>query len=286
MSQFILSAFADEISPWLEQQMDVLDKFSIRYIEMRGVNNRPLVEHSLDEVRQIKQRLDERGFKISSVGSPIGKILITDDFEPHLALFKHTLEIAKLLQAPFIRMFSFFIAEGDNADNYHDEVVRRWQQFIRAAEPYDVVLLHENEKDIYGDTAERCLRLFNALNSPKVKAAFDPANFIQCGVKPFPQAFELLRQHIVYIHIKDALSANNQVVPAGQGEGEIAAMLQRLDAENYQGFLSLEPHLADFSGFSTLEKSTTATTPHAEGEAAFACATQALLGLLKSQGHA
>lgn len=285
MTQFILSAFADEISPWLEQQMDVLDTFSIQHIEMRGVNNRPLVEHSLEEVRQIKQRLDERGFRISSVGSPIGKIFITDDFAPHLALFKHTLEIAKILQAPFIRMFSFFIAEGDNADNYHEDVVHRWQQFITAAEPYDVVLLHENEKDIYGDTAERCLRLFNALNSPKVKAVFDPANFIQCGVKPFPQAFDLLRQHIVYIHIKDALSANQQVVPAGEGKGEIAAMLQRLDAENYQGFLSLEPHLADFSGFSALEKSTSGSSTQAEGEAAFVCAAQALLGLLKAQGH-
>src|SRR5690606_20606824 len=118
MAKFILSAFADEIDPDLKVQMDVLEEHGIEYIEMRGVNGKNVVEHTLDEIKEIKQQLDERGFKISAVGSPIGKIKITDDFAPHLDLFHHTLEIAKILEAPYIRMFSFFIPKGENPDNY------------------------------------------------------------------------------------------------------------------------------------------------------------------------
>jgi sugar phosphate isomerase/epimerase len=284
MHQFTLSAFADEISPWLETQMDVLDKFNIRHIEMRSVNDRPLVEHTLDEVKLIKQRLDERGFAISSVGSPIGKIGLDEDFDAHLDLFRHTLKIAQILEAPYIRMFSFWMPKDEDPQQYWPEVLHRWQQLVAAAEGYDVTLLHENEKDIFGDTAERCLQLLEALNTPKVKAVFDPANFVQCGVTPFPDAFTLLRKHVVYIHIKDALFATGDVMPAGLGDGRIGDMLAELAACGYQGFLSLEPHLADFSGFKALENSAITSDKMDHGEAAFTCAVNALNSVINERG--
>ncbi|WP_151994047.1 sugar phosphate isomerase/epimerase family protein [Buttiauxella massiliensis] len=284
MHKFTLSAFADEISPWLETQMDVLDKFNIRYIEMRGVNDRPLVEHSLDEVRLIKQRLDERGFAISSVGSPIGKIGMDEDFDTHLALFRHTLEIAQILEVPYIRMFSFWMPKDADPQHHWPEVLRRWQQLVAAADGYHVTLLHENEKDIFGDTAGRCLQLLEALDTPKVKAVFDPANFVQCGVTPFPNAFEALQKHIAYIHIKDALFTTGDVMPAGQGDGRIGDMLEELAASGYHGFLSLEPHLADFSGFKALENAQITSGKMDHGEAAFTCAVNALDNLIQARG--
>ena len=94
MSRFVLSAFADEINMDLKTQMDVLESHGIRFIEMRGVNGKGLVEHPFDEVREIKRRIDDRGFGLSAVGSPIGKIRITDNFEPHLDLFAVSESIA------------------------------------------------------------------------------------------------------------------------------------------------------------------------------------------------
>ena len=77
-----LTGFADEISPDLNVQMDVLDSLDIHYIEMRGVDGRNLCDYSLEEARTVKTRLCERDFALSAVGSPIGKIKISDPFEP------------------------------------------------------------------------------------------------------------------------------------------------------------------------------------------------------------
>ena len=243
MGKFILSAFADEIADDLKTQMDVLEENGIKYIEMRGVNGKPLVRHSSEEVETIKKELDRRGFKISAVGSPVGKIKITDDFEPHLELFKHTLKIAGLLETKYVRMFSFFMPEGKDPAVYRDEVMRRWREFIRAAEGTGLILLHENEKEIYGDTPERCLDLLETIGCSFMKATFDPANFVQCGVETYPRAYGLLKDHIVCMHIKDAVYGDRHVVPAGEGDGKVYEILSALHARGFEGFLSVEPHL-------------------------------------------
>jgi sugar phosphate isomerase/epimerase len=245
MSKFTLSAFADEIDPDLQIQMNVLEECSIKFIEMRSINGKNITEYTLDEVKEIKSQLDERGFRISAVGSPIGKIKITDEFEPHFELFKHTIEIAKILDTQYIRMFSFLIPEDDDPKIYREEVLIRWQKFINAAEGTGIVLLHENEKGIYGDTAIRCLDLLEALNCNYVKAIFDPANFVQCNVQTYPEAYELLKDYIVYLHIKEAVYSDLHVTPAGMGDGRVREILSELHTKGFAGFLSIEPHLSE-----------------------------------------
>ena len=253
MNKYILSAFSDEIDEDLKTQMDVLDQYGIKYIEIRGVNGRNIVQHTLEEVKEIKKALDARGFKISAVGSPIGKILITDDFEPHLELFRHTLEIARILETPYVRMFSFFIPGGDEPAKHREQVLQRLSGFIEAAKGSGIVLLHENEKDIYGDIPERCLDILETMNCDYFRAAFDPANFVQCDAKTYPEGFELLEKYVVHMHIKDALYKDHSVVPAGYGDGRVKEILTRLYSRGYEGILTFEPHLAAFKGFEALE---------------------------------
>ncbi|HBM81917.1 MAG TPA: xylose isomerase [Clostridiaceae bacterium] len=281
MAKFVLSVFADEIAPDLQSQMDVLDKYGIKYIEMRGVNGKCIVDYSLDEVNDIKKQLDKRGFGISAVGSPIGKIGIKDEFEPHLKLFKHTVQIAKILGTKYIRMFSFFMPKGEPPEKYRDEVLRRWGEFVKAAEGEGVILLHENEKEIYGDTAERCLDILKSIDSGIVKAAFDPANFIQCDVKTYPDAYDLLKDYIVHMHIKDALYSNHGVVPSGYGDGNVKQILKKLKDTGYEGFLTIEPHLASFKGFSALEHDAKIDDTSGDGAKMFSIALSALLKILK-----
>ncbi len=284
MAKFILSAFADEIDADLKTQMNVLDEHGIQYIEMRGVNGKNLTQYSLEEVHTIKKQLDARGFKLSSVGSPIGKIKITDDFAPHLELFKHTLEIARIMETQYIRMFSFFIPEGEFPAQYRDEVMNRWRQFIEVAKGSGITLLHENEKEIYGDTADRCLDLLETMNCEFMKAVFDPANFVQCDVNTYPYAFDLLKKHIVYMHIKDAVFSDHHVVPAGYGDGKIKDILTSLYNDGFEGFLSLEPHLGDFLGFAELEKTAFLSAMPDGGPKQFAIATNALKKIIAEIG--
>jgi sugar phosphate isomerase/epimerase len=281
MSTFILSAFADEIDSDLNTQMDVLDQHGIKFIEMRGVDGKNIVHYTLEEVKVIKSRLDARGFKLSAVGSPLGKIGIKDDFAPHLELFKHTLEIAKIMECQYIRIFSFFIPDGEQAETYRDEVIARWSQFARAAEGSGIILLHENEKGIYGDTPERCLDLLQSLNSAHVKAIFDFANFVQCDARNNIEGFDLLKDYVAYIHVKDAVYSDHHVVPAGEGDGCVEEILTHLHANDYEGFLSLEPHLANFAGFADLEPNSPGFDLPEGGARSFAIAVQALKKLLR-----
>jgi L-ribulose-5-phosphate 3-epimerase len=243
MTKFILSAFGDEISPHLDEQMRVLLANGIHFLEFRGLEGKVIIDYPLQEVKNAYQKLADAGIGISAVGSPIGKIPVTEAFAPHLERFKKAIEVAHALKTNNIRMFSFYIPEGNDPARYRDEVLYRWRQFIDAARGSELILLHENEKGIYGDTAGRCRDLLESLNCSYVKATFDPANFVQCGEETYPRAFELLRKHIAYLHIKDARKQDGTVVPAGQGDGKLPEILHALDQSGFEGFLSIEPHL-------------------------------------------
>lgn len=275
-----LSGFADEIDMDLDIQMKVLKKLGMSYVEMRGVDGKGLVEHTVSEAKEIKKRLDSNGIALSSVGSPIGKIKITDEFAPHMELYKHTVELAHMMETPNIRMFSFFMPEQESYEPYRNKVMDQLGQFVEYAKSNDVVLLHENEKEIYGDMADRCLEIMKEFYGSNFKAVFDFANFVQCKQDTL-SAYELLKPYISYIHIKDALWSDASVVPAGMGDGNVETILKKLKDSGYQGFLSLEPHLSDFAGFSALEQHG-AEKKKMSGEEAFTMAHEALMKLLTS----
>lgn len=238
----MITGFADEISHDLEVQLDVLESENIRHLELRGVWGKNVLKLTEDEIVKVKQRLAERGVGVSSIGSPLGKIQITDDFGPHYEDAKHAVRLAKLFGAQFVRVFSFYIPRGEH-DQYRDEVMERMKRMTEIAEQEDVVLLHENEGGIYGDNGERCLDILQTISSPHLRAAFDPANYVQCGVNPFTKAYPLVKDYIEYIHIKDAIMGSGAVVPCGEGDGEVRELFGELSRRGFTGFMSLEPHL-------------------------------------------
>lgn len=274
-----LSGFADEIDMDLGKQIEVLKKLGIHYVEMRGVNGRGLVEHSMNEAKEIKKQLDGAGIRLSSVGSPIGKIKITDDFAPHMELYKHTVEIAHELEAPYIRMFSFFMPENESYAPYKGRVMEQLGQLVDYARASHTVLLHENEKNIYGDVADRCLEMMKAFYGEHFKAVFDFANFVQCR-QDTREAYKMLQPYIAYMHIKDARWSDASVVPAGMGDGHVEELLRLQKAGGYKGFLSLEPHLSDFAGFSALEQNASHNR-RMSGEEAFTLAYETFVRILK-----
>ena len=249
-----LTGFADEISPDLDEQLDTLIEESIGFMELRSVWNRNVLDLTDGELGRIKATLAERGIGVSSIGSPIGKVPVTDPFRPHMDRFRRALEAAHTLNAPYVRIFSFFIPEGEHPDPYRDEVLGRMGALAREAEGSGVTLLHENEKEIYGDVPERCREILDGVRSPALRAAWDAANFVQCGVtRPYSEGFEALRPFIEYVHVKDAVAQTGRVVPAGEGDGELRETVSALRASGFDGFFSLEPHLASagrYSGFS------------------------------------
>ncbi len=165
---------------------------------------------------------------------------------------RHALEVANTLGAPYIRLFSFFIPAGTDPDSRREEVLSRMGALAELAASSDVILVHENEKDIYGDIPRRCLDIVTSVASPKLRLAWDPANFVQVGVQPFAEGYSLLRPHIGYIQIKDAMLSDGTVVVAGAGDGEVVETIRALRADGFDGFFSLEPHLGEYTEFGAL----------------------------------
>jgi sugar phosphate isomerase/epimerase len=267
-----LSGFADEIAPDLDQQCRVLNELGISYVEFRsawGVGVLDLDDGQLDRARRI---LGRNGLRVSAVGSPVGKIGVHDDFDEHLRRFRRALHVASVLEAPYIRVFSFFLPGGDDPASHRDEVLSRLAGLAADARGHDVILAHENEKRIYGDTPERCRDIVESVGSPQLRLTWDPANFVQCQVRPYSDGYALLRPYLEYVQVKDALWQSGAVVPAGEGDGEIAQTIRALRADQFDGFFSLEPHLAaagPMGGFS--------------GADLFAAAHRAFTGLLREE---
>lgn len=276
-----ISCFADEIAINLDQQAEVLNKLNIKYIEFRSANGIAVADYTIEQAKEVKRYLDNSGIHVSAIGSPIGKINATDDFEEHMKKLCHIEQLADIFETPYIRMFSFYIPENTKAQDVRDEVMRRMECMINEAQKNNFVLLHENEKGIYGDNAIRCLDLMKSFYSNTFKATFDFANFIQCGQDTL-EAYKMLKPYIEYVHIKDAKLEDGQVVLAGEGDGRLFEILKNLDDSGYRGFLSLEPHLANFAGLSKLEKSA-AVREENDTKKAFCEAYHALEKLLEKK---
>ncbi|GAA0135997.1 hypothetical protein YSY43_28370 [Paenibacillus sp. YSY-4.3] len=279
MAKFQISGFADEIDADFKTQLKGLNALDIDYIEIRGVNGKNISVLSREEIAEVKSALHHYGVQVSSIGSPIGKINILDDFSVHLDMAKRIFETAHTLNSPYVRIFSFYMPKNSDPFAYRDEVIERIGGILEAAEGSGLTILHENEKDIYGDIPERCLDLMESCGVPHFASAFDPANFVQCGCEVYPAAFELLKPHIQYVHIKDAMEDGSNV-PAGMGAGRIDEVLRTLKADGFEGFLSLEPHLGSFEGLAALEHAPLANTLEASGLHTFRLAHSSLLSIL------
>ena len=246
---YYLSAFADESSELFSGQVDALKRNGLTYLEIRNLDGLNVSKLSISQAKEIRNILKGEGLRVWSIGSPIGKIQINDDFEAHMDTYRHTLEVANTLQAGNIRLFSFFMPKDEDPGNYRNLVLERMSRIAETAKEFGVIPCHENEKGIYGDTAYRCDDLHKAV--PELKAVFDPANFVQCGQDTLA-AWETLKPYVQYLHIKDALP-NGMVVPPGEGLGNIKPIVQDYLSSGGQ-VLSLEPHLYEFVGLKSLEQ--------------------------------
>ncbi len=273
MSKVKLCAFADEASNELDGQIEALKRNNIEYLEIRAVDGQNIKDVSLDKAREIRKKLDENGLKVWSIGSPVGKYKLEDDFDAQLESLRLLCEKAKILGAKRIRMFSFYSKD-------EKEVFERLQKFTEIV-PDDIVLCHENEKDIFGDNIEGCKKIHQHFD--KIKMVFDPANFVQCEVDTL-EAWDTLHTYVNYMHVKDALK-DKRVVRAGYGIGNLERIIDMYVKQGGE-VLTLEPHLMEFKGLSELEngQSINGLVVYNDNNEAFDAGVKALKTILDKLG--
>ncbi len=262
---FALSAFGDEIDQDLKTQLQTLRELRISRLELRGAWGTNVLKLSDEQASTVRRMCDEYGVQVSCLGSPIGKTPILDPIEKEEANLKRLFEIGRIVGTRRIRIFSFYPPDtSSNADYdaYVEPSAARLTRLTQLAAQADFLLLLENEKDIVTDTPQRCRAVLGRVNSPHLRFAWDPANFVQVGVeRPTTRGWEMLKPYIAYIHVKDAMLADGQVRPAGEGDGEVKELLLGLKEMGYRGVLALEPHLkiaGHSGGFSGAEGMTIA----------------------------
>jgi sugar phosphate isomerase/epimerase len=243
-----LAGFADEIAPEPLAQCELLESLGIGWVDLRGAWGIGVLDLDDAQLERLQRTLAAAGLHVSAVASPIGKVGIADDLDAHLRRFDRALAVAARLEAPYLRLFSFYLPPGEEPAAHRDEVLRRMDALVRRAAGHDVVLVHENEQGIYGDTPERCLDIVESLGSERLRVVWDPGNFVVCDVAAFPDGYALLRPHLAYVHVKDVrrdpASGATVAVVAGEGDGELEATVRALRDDGFDGFFSLEPHLA------------------------------------------
>ena len=262
-----LSGFGDEIDADPDVQIAVLQALGANHIEIRSAWNTNIVDMSPAQLGDFAKVLAARGMRVSAIASPIGKVDIAGDPDAELARLERAIAAAQHFDARYIRIFSFYRAVGVPVSDIRDEVITRMRDWADLAERNDVVLVHENEKDIYGDIPSRVLDIITSVGSDALRVAWDNANYVQCGVRPYDDGYAMLRPYLEYLQVKDAIAGTDEVVPDGRGDGQLVETLTSLRDDGYTGFASLEPHLAiqhGLGGFSG---------PAAFGRAARAFAT-------------
>jgi sugar phosphate isomerase/epimerase len=253
VGDWLLSGFGDEIDPDPAVQVAVLQALGARHIEVRSAWGTNIVDLTDEQLARLRALLVERDMGVSAIASPIGKVDVSVPVDAELARLERAIAAAHTLDSRYIRIFSFYRSPDQTAAEIRDDVLVRMRALATAAEAAGVVLLHENEKEIYGDVPERVLDIVESVGSDALRLAWDSANFVQVGIKPFTDGYALLRPHLEYLQVKDAVAATGEVVPAGEGDGELLQTLVALRDDGFTGFASLEPHLGETSalgGFS------------------------------------
>ncbi|MBQ7173069.1 MAG: sugar phosphate isomerase/epimerase [Clostridia bacterium] len=283
MAQFILSAFADEVSPHLEEQIAALKRNGIPCIEPRNIDG-GLLSKSDDELKEIRKQLDKAGITLSAFGSPIGKYKIEEPLEGHLPDFRRALEVCKILGTPRMRMFSFFLPKGEDPKSYRAEVLRRLSRMLDEAEKAGVLLCHENESEIYGKNPEEVADLYASL--PGLRGIFDGANYVREGQDPI-KGFEATAGSLEYLHVKDAKADGDRpLVPVGMGGAQYEEVLRRVGKSDKTYYLTLEPHLFIFDAYKKIDNHKLETELEFESaDAAFDAAANALKTLLTKLGY-
>ena len=273
-----LSAFADEASASLDGQIKALLRNGIGYIDIRCVDARSVLDFTLEEAAEYNARLKEAGIRVYSVGSPIGKVEISCDFSEYLKKAEHICKLAKVFETDRIRMFSFF-------DAYDDEelVIDYLRQLVALADKYNLKLYHENEKKIFGDTAERVVKILDSVEG--LHSIYDPANFVEVG-ENMDKALELLHKRSEHFHIKDVISSTGELVPSGFGDGKIKELIEKISPEISEMVLTVEPHLAVFAGYSAIDSTEMKNKfKYPSSDDAFDAAVNALKKILCGVGY-
>jgi len=254
----IISGFTDEVSDDLTLQIKALKELGWNHIDLRTVDGKNVSSLSDDEFDLVHQELAENDIEISCFGSTIANwgrdANISLDLD--MAEMKQSIHHMQKAGVRFIRIMSYQIDSPVKLDSAHEAIViENIGKIVRLAEENGVICLHENCETWGGQSYLHSLRLLERVNSPALKLVFDTGNPVSmrsiAGDSPYPyqdslKFFQEVREHVAYLHIKDAKWVDNKLhyTSPGEGLGNVEQILRLVSEHNMGIPISIEPHVA------------------------------------------
>jgi len=267
-----VSVITDEIDVDLEHALDVMNEYGVVSAEIRTIWDKNVADAPDEYIDRVKKIVTERGVKVVGIASPFYKCdlagveseepagslhdAVVKGYDEQLSVLNRCIEIAKKLDTRYVRVFTFW-NKIPLTPEVEDRIVKAYAEPIALAEKEGIVLLIENEHACLTGTGVETARIIAKINSPVVRAIWDPGNAFMAGETTFPDGYEAIKPYVEHVHVKDAKMTEIGKVWTVVGEGECRweDQIKALKADGYKGFLSLETH---YSGHPTKELSSRA----------------------------
>jgi len=258
--KFPIAAISDEFSPDLDTALDAMQEIGMEGVELRVIDGKNILDLTDDELARAREAILRRRMKVVSIASPLLKCVlpsapsIDSRFQHDVFASKHTFEdqpglaerafqIARLFEAPIIRVFSFW--RTVDPSRCFDAIAESLTRLASQAATQGVTIGLENEHACNIATANEAARVLEQVNHPNFKLVWDPANAYVARENPFPDGYALLpKNRICHVHAKDChLEADTPIWgPLGTRAIDWKGQIAALERDGYSGWLSLETH--------------------------------------------
>lgn len=160
--------------------------------------------------------------------------------EAEIAGMKKSIDLAAFMGAQFVRAYGGKEeAGGSRVENYKN-AVEALKEIGAYASKAKVTVLVENHPGTVTRTGEDTYRLINAVGSDSVKALYDPANVLHDTTEDWEKTYEVQKDIIGYVHVKDFFMVDNERKACVVGKGIVPWDKIMKKLSGYDGFLSFE----------------------------------------------
>ncbi|MEW5956187.1 MAG: sugar phosphate isomerase/epimerase family protein [Chloroflexota bacterium] len=263
---FELAVFADDIDQDLNHALDVMAELGLKWLEIRSAWGQNLVHQPPEKVQAIHQAIHSRGLRLPCIAAPLFKSRLKgqgevsqerffaqeqDDMAQQIAILQRAVEIARLFETNLIRCFSFWRIGADPTPIWSD-LRQAFSIIVPLAEQAGMVLVLENDFECNLGSGEQAARLIEQIDSPHLRLLWDPGNAYFVGEQPYPTGYERSRHLIGHVHLKDAdidpQTGRPRWVALGSGNVDLRGQLRALQADGYQGVITMENHFTPPNG--------------------------------------
>ena len=255
-----LGVITDEITQDLDKALDFIASYSLSYCDLRELWGRNIMTLSPSDLERAKQIIEKHHAQVAEIASPLFKYNLpempaqpSEKRDTFMATFtdqdtedllEKSFQIARLFGTQKIRIFSYWRVE--DPEKAYPHVRERLAKAAAVAAQSKMTLLLENEPACNIGTGKELGRLVRDINSPALRAMWDPANAVVLDEIPYPDGYKHVRGLFPHLHVKDAKrdpsTGKTRWLPVGSGDVDFRGQFQALLRDEYRGTISLETH--------------------------------------------